>query len=112
MTEILLLLWLADTCKALGVLLGVTATIGTIIYAILWMFHGIDDSPKPPAWAAWALSAMFVLAAVLPSERTLHVAAAARAAHLASETELGELATDVIKEALQRLKSELKEKSK
>lgn len=112
MTEILLLLWLADTCKALSILLGVASVLGIGIYAIAWMAHGIEGTPRPWKWPAWALAAMFVLAAVLPSERTLHVAAAARAAHLASETELGSLATDVIKQALERLKSELKEKSK
>lgn len=112
MTEILILLWLADVCKSLSVLFGLTAALGTVVYAVLWLFYGIDNFPKPPVWAAWSLFAMFVLAAILPSERTLHVAAAARAAHLASETELGELATDVIKQALLRLKSELKEKSK
>lgn len=112
MTEILLLLWLAGVCKALTVLLGTASVIGTIIYAVAWMSHWERDTPKPLKWQAQALAAMFVLAAILPSERTLHVAAAARAAHLASETEPGSLATDVIKQALERLKSELKEKSK
>ena len=112
MTEILILLWLADVCKSLSILLGLFGVFGWAIYIIAWVFHYVEEGPRPWKWPAWVLAGMFVLSAALPSERTLHVAAAARAAHLASETELGSLATDAVKQALERLKSGLKEKSK
>ena len=121
MAEVLLLMWLADASPALSWWLGIGGLLALVLFGIFTFVHYADkperdwdgnviesSNPKPRMrWAVLSVAAI-IISECLPSKQTLHLAAAAKAAQLASQTEMGTLAADVMKQALQRLKSSLK----
>lgn len=103
MKEIFLLLWLADVSSTLTLLLIVGCMLSTLALLFATLESAITDGYKSPRKKLLAvLIVMAVVAALLPSRQTLTVAAAARAAQLASKTELGQLAEQAVKEAIRK----------
>lgn len=107
MFEFIALMWLTDIIVALQIAL-IMAMFGGLSILGIWLIHNINTTqplPKKRWWVAALMCGM--LAAVLPSEKTMRIATYGYGAKVAAQTEIGEEAIGFIKDSLKKLRKQI-----
>ena len=94
MTEIVLLLWLGDVARNVTLLAGLLLVVGLAAGAWKAVLVAVDDEGYAPprglvSSAVLSIAILALVLSVMPSRRTIHLYAAARAVQIAETTELG-----------------------
>ena len=94
MTEIVLLLWLGDAARNVTLLAGLLLVVGLAAGACMAVLVAGDDAGYAPprglvSSAVLSIAILALVLSVMPSRRTIHLYAAARAVQIAETTELG-----------------------
>lgn len=107
MFEFIALMWLTDIVVALtGAAL--MAMFGGLFILGIWLIHSVEEH-KPLPKKRWLVAVLMcgVLAAVLPSEKTMRIATYGYGAKVAAQTEIGEEAIGLIKDSLKKLRKQI-----
>ena len=93
MIEIVMLVWLGDVADNVSFLLGLLLA-GCVLAAVMLVLIAVDDAGYAPprglvSSAVLSIAILALVLSVMPSRRTIHLYAAARAVQVVGETELG-----------------------
>lgn len=112
MTEIVLLMWLANSVEGLRNIMIVGGGLAPILVGLLFLLGSdLEDIPlKRLSKVAWIGSAILVLGILLPSKGVIHAAIAVKAGEQAISTETGGKAMQALNATLDRIISEAKGK--
>jgi hypothetical protein len=112
MTDVLLLVYLADVLHNIKGLVVVLAIVGVVCGFMFGMFCLIE-SETPPKWfikSMIGLGIITVLSTLIPSRTILHIAAGLRAGSEIAQTEQGKRAMKLLDAALDRAEESLEKK--
>lgn len=97
MNTVLTLMYAADLASGIAVIASLVAVVMLIVWLVRWMIVATDTFGEgaamrsmPDRRVLWAATALFVLAAVMPSKTTLYAAAAIQAGDILADTERGQ----------------------
>lgn len=115
METVFWLMWLADIAGNIGVV----GWIFAILFALFWLMVGVmlandveaEDSKKMFAHTRWLLLPL-VVAMFFPSQGTIRLLAATKAAGVAADTQLGKKGLDAANAVLDRIIGEAQKPAK